>query len=73
MKTLTWVDLRALGKTDNGNRWYPIAEISAYFDHIRAPSRAWPNSYAKAAMTAKFAAWLLATRPELAAKLGLSA
>ena len=32
----------------------------------RASSRAWPNSYAKAAMTKKFRKWLAENRPEIA-------
>lgn len=73
MKTLSWPHLRALGRTDNGNRWYPNDDIKPYFAPLRAPSRAWPNSYAKAAQTLKFAKWLRDNRPALAAQLGVEA
>jgi hypothetical protein len=68
-KTLTWNNIRAIGKQDNAGRWTPSAEVAEYFSHIRTPSRAWPNSMAKAAQTAKFANWLATNRPEIAAKL----
>jgi len=72
MKTkLDWADIYRLGKTDNAKRWYPLPEIEEYFRSIREPSRAWPWSYAKAAMTLKFAKWLRETRPDLAAAHGL--
>lgn len=70
-KSLDWKDLRQLGKTDNGNRWYPYDDIAEYFSGIRSPSRAWPHSYAKAAMTQKFAKWLIANHQDLAARHGL--
>ena len=56
-----------------GGKWYPVEEVAEYFSGIRAPSHAWPHSYAKAAMTAKFAKWLLANKPELANSLGVGA
>jgi len=65
----TWTHLRRLGRTDSAGRWYPSAEIAEYFEGLRAPSRAWPHSYARAAQTAKFAKWLTTQRPEIAAKL----
>jgi len=68
MNTLNWQNLRALGRTDNANRWMPRPDIAEYFSAIRSPSRAWPHSYAKAAQTQKFAKWLLANRPEVAAQ-----
>lgn len=68
MQTLNWQDLRALGRSDNANRWMPRPDIAEYFLAIRSPSRAWPHSYAKAAQTQKFAKWLLENRPELAAQ-----
>lgn len=68
-KTLTWNTIRAIGKQDSAGRWAPSAEVADYFAHIRSPSRAWPNSMAKAAQTAKFAKWLATNRPEIAAKL----
>lgn len=73
MNKLDWTSLRTLGKTDNGNRWYPMPAIAPYFDSIRAPSRAWPNSYAKAAQTIKFAEWLKANHPAIAQNAGLGA
>ena len=68
MNTLNWQNLRALGRTDNANRWMPRPDIAEYFSAIRSPSRAWPHSYAKAAQTQKFAKWLMANRPEVAAQ-----
>lgn len=69
---LDWTDLRSLGRSDNGNRWYPNVEsIKTYFDGYRSPSRAWPNSYAKAAQTVKFARWLRANDGALADRLNL--
>lgn len=68
-KTLTWNTIRAIGKQDRAGRWTPSAEVAEYFAHIRTPSRAWPNSMAKAAQTAKFLNWLTTNRPEIAAKL----
>ena len=55
---LTWPDLRAYGKTDAIGRWWPNLAIAEYFKSIRQPSRAYPHSYARAAMTIKFAKWL---------------
>jgi hypothetical protein len=68
-KTLNWTSIRAIGKQDSAGRWTPSADVAEYFAHIRAPSRAWPHSMAKAAQTAKFANWLVANRPEIASKL----
>lgn len=68
-KTLTWTSIRTIGKQDSAGRWTPIAEVAEYFAHIRTPSRAWPNSMARAAQTVKFAQWLVANRPEIAARL----
>ena len=73
MKTLNWTSIRAIGRTDNASRWYPCADVAEYFETIRAPSRAWPHSYAKAAQTLKFARWLCVNRPEIAQRLGLEA
>jgi hypothetical protein len=66
MKTLNWQSIRRIGKVDKAGRWYPAEDVAEYFASIRSPSRAWPNSYAKAAQTAKFAAWLRANRPDVA-------
>lgn len=71
MNKLDWTGIRALGKTDKGNRWHPIPAIAPYFDSIRAPSRAWPNSYAKAAQTLRFAKWLKINHPAIAQNAGL--
>ena len=73
MNTLSWAHLRALGRADNGGRWYPREDIALYFNGLRAPSRAWPNSYAKAAQTLKFAKWLRVNHSALADQLGLTA
>lgn len=70
-KKLEWADLYRLGKTDGARRWYPAPEIESYFRMYRAPSRAWPWSYAKAALTIKFAQWLRTTHPEIARAHGL--
>jgi len=72
MNTLTWSTIRAIGSTDNANRWHPAPDVAEYFRLLRSPSRAWPHSYAKAAQTAKFARWLTVNRPELAKKLGVT-
>jgi len=58
MKHLDWTGIRKFGATDSAGRWYPRADVAPYFAAIRAPSRAWPHSYARAAQTMKFAAWL---------------
>ena len=63
---LDWNSIRKIGASDNANRWYPNPEIAEYFYSLRAPSRAWPHSYAKAAQTAKFFKWLESTKPEIA-------
>lgn len=34
-----------------------LGKVAEYFAHIRAPSRAWPLSYWRAAKTIKFARW----------------
>jgi len=70
-KKLEWADIYRLGKTDNARRWYPMPEIAEYFRSIREPSRAWPWSYAKAALTIKFARWLRDTHPDIARNHGL--
>ena len=69
---LTWNTIRSIGEQDKFGRWYPNPDIAEYFASLRAPSRAWPNSYARAAQTKKFASWLLANRPDIAARLGLT-
>lgn len=62
---LEWTDLWTLGTSDNAKRWYPRTEIERYFRSYRSPSRAWPWSYAKAALTAKFLLWLKENEPDL--------
>ena len=69
---LTWNTIRSIGKQDSAGRWYPCDDVAPYFTSLRAPSRAWPHSYAKAAQTKKFASWLLANRPDTAARLGVT-
>jgi len=69
MKTLTPNDVRRIGTFDNASRWYPDAEIAEYFKSIRSPSRAWPYSYYKAALTGKFYRWLESNKPEILQKL----
>jgi hypothetical protein len=66
MKNLDWNSIRKIGRQDSANRWYPSPEIAEYFSALRAPSRAWPHSYAKAAQTAKFFKWLEEKKPEIA-------
>jgi len=74
-KTLRWDDIWVhLGMTkDHGGRWYPgpntHEKIAEYCRQYRAPSRAWPSSYARALQTAKFAKWLAKEIPDLAIKL----
>ena len=70
---LTWNTICRIGAYDKFGRWYPNPDIAEYFASLRAPSRAWPNSYARAAQTKKFALWLLANRPDIAARLGVTA
>jgi hypothetical protein len=71
MKKLDWSQVYKIGKTDNGNRWYPSENVAEYFSAIRSPSRAWPHSYAKAAQTLKFSKWLAENRPEIAKQFGI--
>ena len=71
-RALTNQEIRSLGTTDNAMRWYPKHErIKPYFNSIRAPSRAYPSSYWKAASTKKFANWIIDNAPLLAVRLGL--
>jgi hypothetical protein len=69
---LTWNTICRIGEHDKFGRWYPNPDIAEYFSSLRAPSRAWPHSYARAAQTKKFASWLLANRPDIAARLGVT-
>jgi hypothetical protein len=46
MKPLTWTTIRAIGTSDNANRWHPAPDVAEYFRPLRSPSRAWPHSYA---------------------------
>ena len=72
--TLPWADLRKLGSTDKANRYYPTDEVCREYVAIngyRGPSRAWPWSYAKPLLTAKFAKWARQNHPEWAAEHGL--
>jgi hypothetical protein len=72
MKNLDWNSIRKIGKQDSANRWYPSPEVAEYFSALRAPSRAWPHSYAKGAQTLKFAKWLAEKKPALAKQLGVT-
>lgn len=77
MNTLSWSDLwNKLGMTrDNGGRFYPSDStpecIKDYLSQYRAPSRAWPHSYAKPLMTKKFSKWLAENHTDLAIKYGI--
>lgn len=62
---LEWSDLRRIGKTDSGGRWYPKVCYEGYFSSLRPPSRAWPHSYAHAAMRKKFLRWLQVNHPDM--------
>ena len=64
-KTLDFEELKILGSWDKAKRWYPIDEVSSYFDNIRSPSRAWNSSYFKAAKTQKFLKWLKTNHSDL--------
>jgi len=69
METLTWNELRKLGKNDKGNRWFPNDDVCAEYIQqggYRSPSRAWPYSYAKPLMTKKFIKWVTENHPEWA-------
>lgn len=69
---LDWSDLHKLGTYKKGGKWYPDERIAEYFRFLRAPSRAYPHSYSKAAQTLKFARWLVEHRPEIARDSRLS-
>jgi hypothetical protein len=56
---LTWNTICKIGEHDKLGRWYPCDDVAPY-------------SYAKAAQTKKFALWLLANRPDIAARLGVT-
>ena len=71
MKKLDWQSIRLIGKSDKQNRWYPINEVAEYFYPLRAPSGAWPHSYARSAQTIKFSKWLIENRPVIAKQLGI--
>ena len=58
------VSVKRLGKFDGAGRWYPNGDVAEYFTHIRLPSRAFPYSYYKAAMTKKFCKWLRENQPQ---------
>lgn len=69
-KHLEWGDLKAL-RQHSAKHWTPRLDVAAYFNGYRAPSNAWPNSYANAARTMKFAAWLRDNTPGIARQVGL--
>lgn len=69
-----WEDLNMA--KDGGGRW-DVTEstpekIRGYLRGYRAPSRAFPNSRASAALTIKFSKWLSDELPELAIKCGVA-
>jgi len=76
--TLVWNDLWThFGMNrDNGGRYFPGKKtqdyVCKYLDHFRTPSRSWPNSYAKAMLTQKFAKLVVKHEPALALKLGIA-
>lgn len=63
-------------KRDNGGRWVPGARTpQSVVDYVEAkstPSRAYPNSYAVACLTQKFARYLTEHEPELAKDCGVA-
>ena len=69
-----WNDL-GMSK-DKGGRWYPGDDtpdwVAEYLSDYRSPSRAWPNSYATALLTCKFAKLLTEKEPSLAIELGVA-
>ena len=78
MNKLSWPHLwDYLGmQKDNGGRWYPSTRtpdwVREYLDNYRSPSRTWPNSYASALLTVKFAKLLAEKDTELAKRVGLT-
>jgi len=76
--TLVWKDIWThFGMNrDNGGRYFPGEKtqdyVCEYLGHIRTPSRSWPNSYAKAMLTQKFAKLVVKHEPALALKLGIA-
>lgn len=76
-RRLAWPDVwkHSLLKKDNGDRWQ-ITEgtpkiVRVYLEHIRQPSRSYPQSYARALLTSKFANYVVNNDPSLASDLGL--
>lgn len=76
--TINFPDIweNGLLKKDKGGRWVVCETtpvwIKDYLDGYRSPSRSWPNSFATALLTQKFARLLSEKDPELAAKLGVA-
>ena len=70
-QTLSWHDLDRIGNTNAKQQWYPRKEIASYFDNVQEPSRDQPNSYARSALTKKFANWIIKTHPLMAVRLEL--
>jgi hypothetical protein len=71
--SLNWNDLKKLGAWHGSARaWHPNESIADYFKNLRAPSRAYPHSYARAAQTYKFRDWLMEHKPEIASAMGLT-
>ena len=74
---ITWNQLKELGMSrDKGGRWFPSAKtptwVAEYLEGYRTPSRAWPNSYATALMSQKFAKLLVEKAPALAVALNVA-
>ena len=75
---LSWPDLWGyIGMTKgSGGRWYPGDDtpdwVREYLNDYRSPSRQWPNSYATALLTCKFAKILTEKDPEMAVICGVA-
>lgn len=76
--TLTFPDLwESFGMSkDKGGRWETTSKtpqwVVEYLAKYRAPSRAFPNSYASAMLSQKFAKSLTENDPDLAVTLGVA-
>ncbi len=68
---LDWRDINKIGKSRGGKKWFPHGQFEHYFAGYRAPSRKWPYSYLRAALTKKFARWLIQNDPTTAVSCGL--
>lgn len=76
--TLSFPDLwKHFGMSkDNGGRWETTANTPEwaieYLAGYRTPSRAWPNSYATAMLSQKFAKLVVENDPKLAVLVGVA-